>query len=515
MMMKNLIVCLASCFCLYFLLNLIKFLSKVWWNPICVQSSMRSQGIKGPSYRFLLGNTKEITNMRSRIMNGPMELSHEMLPRIQPHIYYWIKLYGTYFLNWYGPKAQLIITEPELVQEVLNNKEGAFGKKHIQNYADKLLGNGLFASQGEKWLKMRKLANQAFHGESLKGMVPAMVASVETMLQRWRQNQEGKEIEVYQEFKVLTAEIISKTAFGSNYLEGKNTFDMLARMANIVARNNYRVGIPGIKKFLKTRDDTASEKLEQGMRDSIMKIIKKREEEMLMGKNDAYGNDFLGLLLKAHHDNDKAKKISVNDLIDECKSFYVAGHETTSSSLTWTVLLLAIHPIWQEKAREEVLELFGKQNPSPDGIRRLKIMSMIVNESLRLYTPAFSITREVQKEVKLGKLVVPEKMSVCLPVLAVHHNPQVWGEDVHLFKPERFIDGVAKATENSIGAFLPFGGGPRSCVGMNFATTEMKIVLSMILQHCRFTLSPTYVHSPVDILTIRPQYGLQIMLEAL
>lgn len=142
-------------------------------------------------------------------------------------------------------------------------------------------------------------------------------------------------------------------------------------------------------------------------------------------------------------------------------------------------------------------------------------MNMIVYEALRLYPPVFNITREVQREVRLGKLIVPAKMALCLPVLACHHNPQVWGEDVHLFKPERFADGVAKATKNNATAFLPFGLGPRSCIGSNFAIAEMKIALSMILQHYRFTLSSTYVHSPVQILTICPQQGVHIVLQAL
>lgn len=142
-------------------------------------------------------------------------------------------------------------------------------------------------------------------------------------------------------------------------------------------------------------------------------------------------------------------------------------------------------------------------------------MSMIINESLRLYPPVFNITREVQKEVRLGKMIIPEKMAVCLPILAVHENSQVWGEDVHFFKPERFADGVAKATKDNTSGFFSFGSGPRTCVGLNFAVTEIKIALSMILQQYRVTVSPTYVHSPVHILTICPQFGLQIMLEAL
>lgn len=142
-------------------------------------------------------------------------------------------------------------------------------------------------------------------------------------------------------------------------------------------------------------------------------------------------------------------------------------------------------------------------------------MHMIINEALRLYPPVVNIPRQVKRQVRLGKLMLPENMIIEIPVLAVHHNPQIWGEDVHVFKPERFAEGVAKATNNNIGAYLPFGLGPRGCVGSNFAVTETKIALSMILQHYELRLSPTYVHLPVPLLTMCPQYGLQIMLQPL
>lgn len=133
-------------------------------------------------------------------------------------------------------------------------------------------------------------------------------------------------------------------------------------------------------------------------------------------------------------------------------------------------------------------------------------MNMIINESLRLYPPVLRIIRRVDRKVRLGlNLTLPANLDLCIPNLAVHHNPQMWGEDVHLFKPERFSDGVAKATNNNAAAYIPFGMGPRNCVGLNFATTQTKIALSMILQSYAFTLSPTYVHSPVHSLTLRPQ----------
>ncbi|TQD83615.1 hypothetical protein C1H46_030853 [Malus baccata] len=142
-------------------------------------------------------------------------------------------------------------------------------------------------------------------------------------------------------------------------------------------------------------------------------------------------------------------------------------------------------------------------------------MSMIINESLRLYPPLVSIARKVGRVVRLGNLIVPANVELFIPSLAIHHEPQLWGQDAHLFKPERFSEGIAKATENNIAAFLPFGLGPRNCVGMDYATTEAKIALSMILQRYPFTLSPGYVHSPVQYITVRPHHGVQVILHSL
>ncbi|KAF2325484.1 hypothetical protein GH714_029458 [Hevea brasiliensis] len=424
-----------------------------------------------------------------------------------------VALEGNNCVSWLGPRPQLIVTEPNLVKEILN-KDELYPKPEFESYLKNLFGDGLVTTRGEKWFRQRKLANHTFHGDNLKVMIPAMIASAEMMLERWRQH-ESKEIDVYIEFKLLTSEIISRTAFGSSYLEGKHIFDLLSRLILILSRNNYQVRIPGLKKIIKTKDDIEADRLEHGMRDSILKMIKKREEEAKMREVDSYGSDYLGVLIKANRDVDKTKQISIDDLVDECKTFYIAGHETTTSSLTWSVLLLAMHRDWQEKARKEVLELFGQRNPTSDEISRLKIMNMIVNETLRLYTPITTLIREVQKGTKLGKLIAPARMDVLIPTLAVHHDPEIWGEDVHLFKPERFAEGVAKATRNNIAAFCPFGLGPRNCVGMNFAMTETKIALSMILQRYRFTLSPSYVHSPIVLIAVCPQSGLQITLQPL
>ncbi|KHG09430.1 Secologanin synthase [Gossypium arboreum] len=345
------------------------------------------------------------------------------------------------------------------------------------------------------------------------GKLKAVIASAETMLEKWK-GQEGKEIEVFQEFRLLTSEVISRTAFGSNYLEGEKILSMLKELSVIMSRNNFKTRIPLINKLWKPADMLRSEKLAKGIQDCVMKIVKKREDRVKKGEADSFGNDFLGLLVNSYHSKDN-NSLSMEDLVDECKTFYFAGQGTINSLLAWIVLLLATHGDWQEKARREVINVFGNRNPDSEGISKLKIITMIIYETLRLYGPSNGLPRGVAREVQLGKLVLPSNIDLLVQNISLHHDPHLWGDDVHLFKPERFAKGIAKSTNYNAAAFFPFGLGPRSCIGMSFATTETKIVLSMILQRYTFTLSPSYVHSPMPIVDLQPQHGIQVMLESL
>ncbi|MBA0710478.1 hypothetical protein Golax_009765 [Gossypium laxum] len=345
-------------------------------------------------------------------------------------------------------------------------------------------------------------------------MTPAIIASVETMLEKWK-GLEGKEIEVYNEFRFLTSEVISRIAFGSNYLEGEKIFAMLNKLKILVSLNINKTAIPFINKLWKPADMLESEKLEKGIQDCVMEMIKKREDKVVSGEADSFGTDFLGLLVNAYHDLDDKNRVSLEDLVGECKTIYYAGRENVNSLLAWIVLHLAIHGDWQEKARREVIDIFGNQNPHLEGIAKLKIMTMIINETLRLYGPSHGLPRTVAREGQLGKFILPADIDILCLNIGLHRDPHLWGDDVHLFKPERFAEGIAKVTNYTAAAFFPFGLGPRSCVGMTLSTIETKIALSMILQRYTITISPTYVHSPIPIITLQPQHGIQIILEPL
>ncbi|KAI6684874.1 hypothetical protein NL676_030787 [Syzygium grande] len=160
-----------------------------------------------------------------------------------------------------------------------------------------------------------------------------MVDSVHMLLKRW-QNLEAKEVELFEEFTAVTSDVISRTAFGSSYIEGRNIFQMLCELIIIVSRNLFKLRLPGIRRIWKTSDEIESERLEKAIHDVLLEIIKKREDKVNTGEMDDYGNDFIGFLVKACHHPDKDRRMAINDLVDERKTFYIAGQESTDTTLT-------------------------------------------------------------------------------------------------------------------------------------------------------------------------------------
>ncbi|KAF2304275.1 hypothetical protein GH714_029160 [Hevea brasiliensis] len=414
----------------------------------------------------------------------PISLNDPIIPRVFPFFDAMVKNYGKVSMSWFGTRPRLMLAEPELIRWVLTDKCGHFVKPPLNPLVD-LLQLGVSTLEGEKWAKRRKLITPAFHLEKLKGMIPAFSRSCCDLIHRWNQLTSAQgwcELDVKPEFHILAGDVIAQTAFGSSYKKGKKIFQLQEEQVLLALEAHHSIYFPGLR-FIPTKKNKR--------RYAIDKEIKTTLRDMIHRKKQAKSSnvDLLDLLLqcKEQSEND----ITIEDIIEECKLLYFA-----------------------EKARVEVLQVCGKRTPEINDLNRLKIVSMILNEVLRLYPPETVLFRHTFQETNIKGMSIPAGVEILLPILSVHHDPDYWGENVEEFRPERFAEGVSNASKNQM-AFYPFGWGPRICLGQNFATIEAKMALPMILQHFWFEVSPSYSHTPCRRITLYPQHGAQLILHSI
>lgn len=501
-----------------------KVIDWVWLKPKRLERCLRKQGFQGNSYRFLFGDTKEMAHMVKETTSKPMEqFSNDYIPRIFPLHHQTIKTYGEKSFVWNGPTPTVIITKPEEIREIMM-KIYDF-KKIVPNPVMRRLTNGLVRLEGQKWARERKLLNPAFHVEKLKHMLPAFHASCNEMIHKWEKltsETRFSEIEVWSYLHNLSADAISRAAFGSSFEEGRRVFELIREHVLITVKSLQSVYIPG-SRFLPTKTNRREAKIINEMESLLKNMIQRRQNAMEAGEESK--DDLLGILLKSNlegvvqdqqnqHRSNKQQtvKLGMKEVIEECKMFYIAGQETTSSLLVWTLILLSKHQNWQEQAREEILATFGLNTPDDNGLNQLKKVNMILHEVLRLYTPVFSLGRKVSQDIKVGDMVLPAGIEVKLGTIFIHHSEKFWGSDAKEFNPERFSQGLVNATGGNM-CFFAFGWGPRICIGSNFALLEAKIAVAMILQRFSLELSPSYDHAPTGGRgTLRPQFGAKLIL---
>ncbi|KAH0924554.1 hypothetical protein HID58_016810 [Brassica napus] len=485
------------------------------WRPWMLSRKFMKQGISGPKYKILHGNLREIRTLKQEAKLTVLDLnSNDIFPRVLPHFHQWRSQYGETFLYWQGTEPRIFISDHELVKQILSNKFGFYVKPKTRPEVLKLAGNGLVFADGIDWVRHRRILNPAFSMDKLKLMTKLMVDCTLRMFEEWsKQMNDGEKEQVVMmnvEFKRLTADIIATAAFGSSYVEGTEVFKSQRELQKCCAASVTNVYIPGTE-YLPTPLNLKIWKLDGKINNSIKRIIDARLKAKSKNVEKDYGNDLLGIMLASSRSNETEKKMSTNEIIEECKTFFFAGHETTANLLTWTTMLLSLHQDWQEKLREEVLNECGKDKiPDSDNCSKLKLMNMVLMETLRLYGPVLNMIRSAAQDMKLGNLVIPKGTTIVVPIVKMHRDKAVWGSDSDKFNPLRFVNGVSRAA-NHPNAFLAFSIGPRVCIGQNFALMEAKTVLTMILQRFRLNLSDEYKHAPADHLTLQPQYGLPLM----
>ncbi|XP_051151897.1 cytochrome P450 CYP72A219-like [Andrographis paniculata] len=492
-----------------------KVFNSLWLWPKRVEKCLRKQGLKGNSYRIFFGDYKEMARLLKEAHSKPMTgFSNDTAARLVPAQVHSLAKYGKNSFHWFGPVPGVIVLEPEHIQEILS-KNYIYIRVPMSPLSQRM-ARGITWLEGDKWAKRRKLMGPTFYVEKLKLMVSSFHLCCSNLLSKWEEiipNEGAFELDVWPYFKGFTSDVISHTAFGSNYEEGRTIFELLEEKSYLLIKVLNSVYIPG-SIFLPTKQNRRLHELERTLESVVTRVVDKRMK--LLNAGGSCGDDFLGLLLES---NIKKTEIggdnfglSIEEIIDECKDLYLAGSDTTSMLLVWTMVLLGKHTDWQSRAREEVLQLFGKRTPDYQELSHLKIVTMILHETLRLYPPVIKLSRMAIEECKLGDLTIPAGVRFQLPIILMHQDKKIWGDDATEFNPSRFSKGVSHATQGRP-VYMPFGAGPRICLGQNFAMVESKLAIAMILQRYTFTLSPSYTHAPMSIFTLSPQHGAHIMLE--
>ncbi|KAL9335788.1 hypothetical protein Peur_072969 [Populus x canadensis] len=494
-----------------------RILFSCWILPGRAHMKLKKNGFRGPTPNFPLGNHREIKRISreatvSSSSSGSSKISNDIHSSVFPYFSQWQKSHGKVFIYWLGTEPFLYIADPDFLKEMTSGVMGkSWGKPRVFKHdREPMFGNGLVMAEGDEWVRHRHVITPAFSPANLKAMSSLMVESTTKMLDKWTGliNSGNHEIDVEREITATAGEIIAKASFGISYENGSKVFEKLRAMQVTLFKSNRYVGVP-FSKLISPKKTIEAKKLGNEIDALLLSIIKAHKNS-----NDGCPQkDLLGLLLQEDHVNGMSgKMLTTRQLVDECKTFFFGGHETTALALSWTLLLLAMHPEWQNKLREEIREVTGDKEIDFTKVAGLKKMGWVMNEVLRLYPPSPNVQRQAREDIQVNDLLIPNRTNMWIDVVAMHHDPKLWGEDANEFKPERFKDNLYGGCRHKMG-FLPFGFGGRMCIGRNLTAMEYKIVLTLILSRFSFSVSPTYSHSPAILLSLRPGNGLQLILQ--
>ncbi|XP_074319691.1 cytokinin hydroxylase isoform X3 [Silene latifolia] len=496
-----------------------KLVNVFYFAPIRVHKKLRKNGFDGPNPSFPLGNLGDIKKMiiesKSSSQMSSESNSHDIHSSSLPYFARWNKLHGKVFVYWMGVEPFLYIADPEFLKQMSGcvvaknwGKPNAFKIDRMPMFGE----YGLNMIEGSTWVRHRHIITPAFSSENLKRMANTMVESTNRMIDIWNSllsNSNKIELDVERETSTLSGKIIARTNFGIVNDEAENIMAEKLRALQISLFKHTRyVGVP-LGHIMCMKETLEAKRLGQEIDDILLTIINARRK--IIGVEPQH--DLLGLLLEGgnHVDGQFVKNMTNRELIDECKTFLFGGHETVALAMTWTLMLLAMYPNWQDELRQEINEVIGEKNEIDfTMLVGLKKMGWVLNEVLRLYPSSPNAQRQTRGDIQVGNVVIPNGTNIWIDVVAMHHDQAIWGDDVNEFKPERFNGDIYGGSKHKMG-YLPFGFGGRMCIGKNYALMESKIVLSLILRKFSFEISPSYVHCPTYFFSLRPGSGVPLI----
>ncbi|CAF3514244.1 unnamed protein product [Rotaria sp. Silwood1] len=485
---------------LYVVYRLLKF----WiFDPWRIHKDLWAQGIPG---RYIPVVGEAFSMRRALLADDPISYNIEMT-----------KKFGSYYHASFGPLARLIISDPLLIQGVLKTNARFYHKSILtQIILSGLLGfENLLMSEDNIHAKHRRLIAPVFQHQNLNSMISFMVEITSNFLNKWSftmNNANNKDnilnLDIHKEMAGLTLDIVTGCVFGSELMKDEHLRETIYQgftksLKDIEERTFNLIGVIPIINRLPFASKRRIDKTKENIQHAVEHIISERKKGFT--RSACKGPDLLDLLLSAH-ENDKTNKLTDEEVSAEALTFVLAGHETTAVLMTWTLYNLANNPDICHKLETEIDSVLNdNEEITASTLSLLNYTELVLKETLRLHQSVPALVRRAIEDNTLiasnGKHILIRKgTDICIDLYALHHSEEHWHEP-YKFDPSRF-------NQRHPDIHLPFGSGPRSCIGQNFAMLEAKIMLAMIIKRFRFELIPGQKHVPEITVTLRPKYGM-------
>ena len=396
----------------------------------------------------------------------------------------------------------VIVSNPDMVKHIMQDNNRNYIKSYGYRVLKVLLGEGLLTSEGDFWRKQRKLIQPGFHKERLSSFVQIYADLGQELVDKWNQVEDGADVDVSKDFMVTTLNIVSRSMFSTDVADAMEVVNREFDYAN--ERLIERIKNPFPMPLWMPLPNTVREKNSyESIKNVVAEIIERRR-----GSNQQY-NDLLAMLMEIE-DADTGEKMSNQQIQDEVITIFLAGHETTAVALTWLAHCLDENPEVVEGLLEEEKKVLNGRVPTIDDLRSLEYTRMVIDETLRLYPPAWIIGRHSLGSDKLGEYDIPKDTNCLIPVYYIHRDPKHWDEPLK-FKPERFSKKNSKGRHKFV--YFPFGGGPRLCIGNNFALMEMQVIVPMIVRAFKLKKAKGFEFKKDPLITMRPSPHMKMKID--
>jgi cytochrome P450 len=402
-------------------------------------------------------------------------------------------------------RRSFLVNDPAGIKRVLLDNVANYPKTSLtRRLLEPGMGKGLITAEGETWRRHRRIMAPSFDHRSIVSYSPIMTQVAEELIAKWQQLPEGTTIDVSAAMMQATLTVISRTMFSS---DSEHIADVVRRG---VERYQSEVrptlaDFLGLPQWLSHRGKLrASARALSEFDVAINRLIETRIQS-----HDASPNDLLGRLL-AERDEETSGRLSIQEVRDEVITAFIAGHETTGQALTWAWYLLSQHPAEEAKLHAEIKAVLGGRPPRHEDLAKLTYTRMIIEEAMRLYPPAHTISRTPLADDEICNLRIPRGSTVLISPWVLHRHRRLW-ERPDVFEPKRFAP--ERAATRPRFSYLPFGAGPRICLGAAFAMAETMLMLAAIAQHYSLRLAPGHKVEPQGLITLRARYGLKMTIK--